>query len=559
MPTSTGGKRKSGSEAGSSSHAGSSNGGNEAERPGGGTAAAGGKKQKQTQQENAGQSAPRQATVPLSTVQSAAKPAPASQPKTTARPPLPEPMDILKPEEMSSLDLLAATAEVFVPVQQAAAHAATRVAAASSGVADVEKEIVQLSAGVKTRAAAVRCADALAATRRQLERELQKRQQALAQEEELLLELLRDPMSAWDHEAFWQLAACEFALHYDPVEAEREGSRKMAVAFRAAAFYALRRDKGEHVTVPRVKGAYELYSLHQVLLQSDHLRIELRLQLMRFKRLYCSVMSQFGRFRKVEPLPGETLLALFERCHTAARQWQTRGNPGKQPTALDVPQSKVKGAYTAEWIQGSLEAYHTGAGKTLSLRGTTTIAKLFSRRYLKSIPEEERPKHESPGTLCLKDIQAHTIQRWKALENSFSKHVTAVQWDEVQINKVAWSVIIITSRRPDGSREREVIRMAKLKPNAAGESKTGSNVAGAVYNSLVDFGLPLENVQLCCSDSTSYNSSLTIAAAHHKGGAYAHMWEKMRTQGHVLFFYVKCLSHVGHNEVEVSSSTRTVR
>ena len=45
-----------------------------------------------------------------------------------------------------------------------------------------------------------------------------------------------------------------------------------------------------------------------------------------------------------------------------------------------------------------------------------------------------------------------------------------MQWDEATINKVAWSVIIITCQRPDGTREREVIKMAKLKPDADGAS-----------------------------------------------------------------------------------------
>ena len=98
----------------------------------------------------------------------------------------------------------------------------------------------------------------------------------------------------------------------------------------------------------------------------------------------------------------------------------------------------------------------------------------------------------------------------------------------MQINKIAWSVIIITSQRPDGTREREVIKMAKLTPDSEGMSKTGVNVGGTAFSSLVEFGVPLSNVQLCCSDSTSYNSSLTIASARHKGGAYAHMWMKMR-------------------------------
>ena len=72
------------------------------------------------------------------------------------------------------------------------------------------------------------------------------------------------------------------------------------------------------------------------------------------------------------------------------------------------------------------------------------------------------------------------------------------QWDEIQINKVSWSVIIITCQRPDGTREREVIKMAKLKPDADDMSKTGVNVGGTVFISLLEFGIPIQNVQLCC-------------------------------------------------------------
>jgi hypothetical protein len=465
-------------------------------------------------------------------------------------------------------------------VAAAAGGAAAEVAAAVNQQTATEMELEQLGAGVHTRAARERLEEEMRPMRKRLERELREQLLLRREKEEGLLALLSDPLEAWDEDAFWQLAMCEFAIRYDPEAVERDGGRKMGTAFRAAAIWALRRDKDERVELPRLKGVYELHALHAALLSSDRLRIELTKQLMRFKRLYCAMLSPFGRFKRLTPMPGETLLHIFERTHMAARGWRPRGNPGKEPSVLEVPQSKVNGIYTPEWIQESLEAYHTGAGKTLSLRGTVKVSKLFARRYLKNVPEQERPKQECCETLRLRDIQNHRAQRLKALENSFSRYIIAVQvshcasdrmcssrrrlrlcsspllslffspltelnelscpaalcclcccslqWDEVQINKVAWSVIIITSQRPDGTREREVIKMAKLKPDGEGMSKTGVNVGGTAFSSLVEFGAPLANVQLCCSDSTSYNSSLTIASTRHKGGAYAHMWTKMR-------------------------------
>ena len=291
----------------------------------------------------------------------------------------------------------------------------------------VSIELQQLSAGVRTRAAAERCEAEMRPMRLRLERELREQQRLLREKEDDLHELLSDPLEAWDQDAHWQLAMCEYALCYDPDAAQRDGGRKMGVGFRAAALWALRRDQGEVVELPRFKGLYELHVLHLALRGSDRLRIALSKQLMRFKRLYCAFLSSFGRFKSLAPLPGETLLQIIERLHVAARKWRPRGNPGKEPAVLDVPQSIVKGVYQADWIVDSLEAYHTGAGKTLSLRGTVRVAKHFSRRYLKSIPEEQRPKHECPETLRLRDIQLHQIQRRKALENSFSRHVTAVQ------------------------------------------------------------------------------------------------------------------------------------
>ena len=92
------------------------------------------------------------------------------------------------------------------------------------------------------------------------------------------------------------------------------------------------------------------------------------------------------------------------------------------------------------------------------------------------------------------------------------------------------------------------VSLCVRRPNAEGESKTGANIGAANIGAIERFGTPLHNIDYCCSDGTSPNSSLTIDKL--KGGAYAHMWTHMREKGHVLFFYIMCLSHVGNNEVE---------
>jgi hypothetical protein len=62
-----------------------------------------------------------------------------------------------------------------------------------------------------------------------------------------------------------------------------------------------------------------------------------------------------------------------------------------------------------------------------------------SRRYLKSIPEDERSQIEAHTTIWYKDQQSHLIQRTKALEHSFAKQRNALQWDEKTIAHVAWT------------------------------------------------------------------------------------------------------------------------
>jgi len=50
--------------------------------------------------------------------------------------------------------------------------------------------------------------------------------------------------------------------------------------------------------VPRLRGSLRIDALQDALDSSEVLRVELLYQLDRYKRLYCAVLSGFGRFRK---------------------------------------------------------------------------------------------------------------------------------------------------------------------------------------------------------------------------------------------------------------------
>ena len=319
-----------------------------------------------------------------------------------------------------------------------------------------------LGVGVQTRRTACEAEARMREVREQLEAELKARRTLLSQREAELHKLLSNPLDAWEDDAFLQLAMCEFARDYDEAAAASDSGRVMGNAFRAKALWARRKDADEKVELPRLRGLYEMDQLRVVLICNERLRLELERQLRRFKALYCKMLSGFGRFKTVAPEPAESLLALFERTHVAARKWRPRGNPGK-PDLL-VPISKEGGVYTAEWRTQTYELYHLAAGKTLSLRGTRGVAIAGSKRYLASIAEEDHPAHESYGTIRLHDMQAHTIQRCKALEASFEHERCSYQWDEATNNHVPWVVQIQTSKRGVGDeREREVIGTTKLR------------------------------------------------------------------------------------------------
>ena len=363
--------------------------------------------------------------------------------------------------------------------------------------------------------------------------------------ESSLLSLLRNPLASWGETAVWQLAMCEFAVeHIDDVELS---AKQLQVQFRAACEGA--RHPAE---VPRLRGSLQIDQLAATFKRSSVLRGELRRQLEVFKRHYSSLFSGFGRFRHVSHV-NVSLLALMTSTHHDALKWRP---PGATPAEQLAVQSKDNGRYVATWREETGEMMHEATGRTLSLRGTAGANRLGARRYLKKVPEGQRPSQEHWGTIRLHAMQAHHIQRSKSLVNSFSRNRCVLQWDEVTLNHLAWSVIVLNAPHASTNlREREVISCAKLGKDVDGAAKTGKNVGGAVTTSLKEYDMPVANVDFCCSDTTSYNSSLNLpkdlgGRGTGKGGAYAHMWAWMRDLGHVLFFMIWCLSHLGSNEVQ---------
>lgn len=127
-----------------------------------------------------------------------------------------------------------------------------------------------------------------------------------------------------------------------------------------------------------------------------------------------------------------------------------------------------------------------------------------------------------------------------------------LQWDEATLNKVAWCCIILNCMRMDKGREREVLSTTKLRPDNNGHSKTGANIGSANAVAVSEFDVPCANIDYCCSDTTSSNSSLNLPKAKGgsggEGGAYAHLWADFRRRGHILVFMLWCLSHLGNNE-----------
>eukprot|EP00966_Prymnesium_polylepis_P331208 7386775-Prymnesium_polylepis.1 len=323
---------------------------------------------------------------------------------------------------------------------------------------------------------------------------------------------------------------CEFAvehLHDDKASGKQ---------FRAAC-EEVRRPS----TVPRLRGSMQMNELREAFAQSPLLQEEVHRQLDLFKRQYCSLFSGFGRFGHLGAERGETLLSLMRRTHMDALKWRPPGRTLSEQLAVT---SKDKGRYVAVWRNETREMMHEATGGTLSLRGTAGANRLGARRYLKNMSEGQRPKQESPGTIRLHMMQADHIQRSKSLSNSFAVNRCVVQWDEVTLNHLAWSVIILNAAHSaTNTREREVISCAKLGKDKDGKSKTSKNVSGAVIGSIDEYDAPVCNIDFCVSDTTEYNSSLHLpredgGTGGGKGGAYAHTWAWMRDRGWILFFMI---------------------
>ena len=129
---------------------------------------------------------------------------------------------------------------------------------------------------------------------------------------------LRNPVRAWGEDVWFQLAMIEEAL--EPLE-EGLSARQLGDGFRARCKETRHKEE-----VPRLRGLFEIPALHFALHQSQTLRQEALWQIDTFKSVYASgVMRGFGRFRKLDIVPGETLLELMKRTHSAAQQWRPQG------------------------------------------------------------------------------------------------------------------------------------------------------------------------------------------------------------------------------------------
>ena len=178
----------------------------------------------------------------------------------------------------------------------------------------------RLDSRVQTRRSALETSAVLRAERERLAFEIDEREEQRAAKEAEILEMLENPLDAFDEDAVWQLAMHEFALD---CRDETLTGRQMGVRFRALAESVRHAEE-----LPRFRGAYELDALRDAYLENERLCRELNKQLHVFKRLYCSLMSGFGRFRKVKVVPGETLIDLMYRTHKDARKWRPPGNQG---------------------------------------------------------------------------------------------------------------------------------------------------------------------------------------------------------------------------------------
>lgn len=206
-----------------------------------------------------------------------------------------------------------------------AARTAAGVAAAAADACAKQATLDALTLGVQTRRTAIEAEQRMRDERERIEAELAASRRRMREKEGDLLELLEDPLRAWDDDVFWQLAMCEFALDVDDEAAATLKPRQLAAYFRTLAARA--RHGAE---LPRFRGVNELHMLRAVLVSSERLCRELCVQLHRYKRLYCSVLRGFGRFRSVDVEPGETLLL---RVGVGVGACQKPRKTGPSPTA----------------------------------------------------------------------------------------------------------------------------------------------------------------------------------------------------------------------------------
>lgn len=329
----------------------------------------------------------------------------------------------------AQLSILRAPSTPAVGTPAAASGSATSAAftrpaaCAASAFTDAAQALNDVKEPVRrafTRTSAEAVGRQMAQERAAFEQQRQAAQQRALEAEREMCGLLRTPLESWDEQAIWQLAMCEFAVFR--IDDETSTPKQLQLAFREACEEA--RHPGE---VPRLRGSLQIDALRDALADSELLRLELQQQLDRFKRLYSSLFSGFGRFRRVTSQPGESLLGLMRRTHLESLQWRPPGRTLAEQVAII---SKVGGKYTAEWREDTYLQRHADTGVTVSLRGVVGMNMGFKRRLMR-VPNAHTPATEHFTTVRLHDYQAHHIQRSKSLTNTFVKERCLLQWDEV--------------------------------------------------------------------------------------------------------------------------------
>ena len=148
--------------------------------------------------------------------------------------------------------------------------------------------------------------------------EIEERQKLRREKTLEILELLEAPLEGFGEDAMWQLAMHEYSVAFCD---ETISGRQMGLLFRALAKTVRHPDE-----LPRFRGLYELDALRDAYLEDARLCRELHKQLHIFKRLYCNMLSGFGRFRKVKVVEGETFIDLMYRTNQDATRMRASGD-----------------------------------------------------------------------------------------------------------------------------------------------------------------------------------------------------------------------------------------